>query len=85
MCGCGISLRLYSIFHAQPSIKFILLLNVKVSTIVGILTSMSGINTTSESFEARNIVVFSAYHFKCRRNIMVSSDEHERVLFYAKQ
>ena len=40
-----IKLFLYS---TQPSTKFILLINVKMATIVGILTFISRINTESE-------------------------------------
>ena len=36
--------RLYNIFHAQLRLKFILLINVKMPTIVGILTFISRIN-----------------------------------------
>ena len=39
---------------AQLSTKFILLINVKMPTIVGILTFISMINTTSERLKARN-------------------------------
>ena len=45
----------------QMSIKLILLINVKMPTIVGILTFISMINTTSERLEARlffSILVF---------------------------
>ena len=45
----------------QLSTKFILLINVKMPTIVGILTVISRINTTSESFKARKIIIF--HHF----------------------
>ena len=45
----------------QLSTKFILLINVKMPTIVGILTFISRINTTSESFKARKI--FISHHF----------------------
>ena len=38
----------------QLSMKFILLINVKLPTIVGILTFISMINTTSERFRAIN-------------------------------
>ena len=38
----------------QLSTKFILLINVKMPTIVGILTFISMINTTSERLKARN-------------------------------
>ena len=43
--------------------KFILLINVKMPTIVGILTFISSINTTSESFKARNILTFHYVSF----------------------
>ena len=43
----------------QLSTKFILLINIKMPTMVGILTFISKINTTSERLEARNgILVF---------------------------
>ena len=38
------------------SMKFILLINVKMSTIVDILTFISMINTTSERLKARNFL-----------------------------
>ena len=41
----------------QLSTKFILLINVKMPTIVGILTFISMINTTSERLTARNFFV----------------------------
>ena len=41
----------------QLSMKFILLINVKMSTIVGILTFISMINTTSERLKARNFFI----------------------------
>ena len=47
----------------QLSMKFILLINVKMPTIVGILTFISMITTTSESLKAR-YVYFSPY-FSC--------------------
>ena len=43
----------------QMSMKFILFINVKMPTIVGILTFISMINTTSERLEAR--LYFSAF------------------------
>ena len=46
----------------QLSTKFILLINVKMPTIVGILTFISRINTTSESLKAR-IIVFQHFSF----------------------
>ena len=45
----------------QLSIKFIMLINVKMPTIVGILTFISMINKISESLKARK--VFSFQHF----------------------
>ena len=41
----------------QLSTKFILLINVKMPTIVGILTFISMINTTSERLKARNFFI----------------------------
>ena len=48
----------------QLNIKFILLINVKMPTIVGILTFVSMINTTSERLKTRNFFIcryFSVY------------------------
>ena len=48
----------------QSSTKFILLINVKMPTIVGILTFIDMINTTSERLKARNFLIcryFSVY------------------------
>ena len=42
----------------QLSTKFILLINVKMPTIVGILTFISMINTTSETLQARNLLLY---------------------------
>ena len=41
----------------QLSTKFILLINVKMPTIVGILTFISMINTTPEILKARNFLI----------------------------
>ena len=57
----------------QLSPKFILLINVKMPTIVGILTFMSRINTTSESLNARKICVFQHFGF------------NEQLKFYAQK
>ena len=43
--------------RTQLSTKFILLINVKMPTIVGILTFISMINTTSERLKARNFFI----------------------------
>ena len=47
----------------QVSMKFILLINVKMPTIVGILTFISRINTTPESFKSRNAFIFQGFNF----------------------
>ena len=49
----------------QLSIEFIMLINVKMPTIVGILTFISMINTTSERLKARNFFIcryFSSFY-----------------------
>ena len=48
----------------QLSTKFILLINVKMPTIVGILTFISMINTTSERLKASNFFTFRYFSFK---------------------
>ena len=62
---CPEVIKLFS-YSTQLSKKFILLINVNVEmpTIVGILTFMSRINTTSEKLKARNFFIcrcFSVY------------------------
>ena len=47
----------------QLSSKFILLINVKMPTIVGILTFISMINTTSERLTARNFFICRYFSF----------------------
>ena len=47
----------------QLSQKFILLINVKMPTIVGILTFISTINTTSERLRAINFFVGGYFSF----------------------
>ena len=46
----------------QLSMKFILHINVKMPSIVGILIFINRINATSESFKARNIVVIKHFN-----------------------
>ena len=57
----------------QLSTKLILLINVKMPTIVGILTFISMINTTSEKLKVRNFFIcwyFSFYEqFKFRAQL----------------
>ena len=47
----------------QLSTKFIKLINVKMPTIVSILTFISMINTSSESFKARKVLIFQHFSF----------------------
>ena len=47
----------------QLSTKFILLINVKMPTIVGILTFISMINTTSERLKARKFFICRYFSF----------------------
>ena len=47
----------------QLSTKSILLINVKMPTIVGILTFISMINTTSESLKAKNFFICRYFSF----------------------
>ena len=47
----------------QLSTKFILIINVKMPTIVGIITFISVINTTSERLKARNFFVCLYFSF----------------------
>ena len=50
--------------YLQPlSMKFNLLINVKMPAIVGILTFISRINRTSERFKAREILIFEYFSF----------------------
>ena len=55
------------------NMKLIMLINVKMpTTIVGILTFMSMINTTSESFIAEKSLFFSILVFMSSWNFMLS-------------
>ena len=47
----------------QLSMTFILLINVKMPSIVGILTLISMINTTSERLKARNFFICRYFSF----------------------
>ena len=47
----------------QLSTKFILLINVKMPTIVAILTFISMINTTSERLNTRNFIICRYFSF----------------------
>ena len=50
-------------YSTQQSMKFILLINVKMPTIVGILTFISMITTTSERLQARNFFICRYFSF----------------------
>ena len=45
------------------SLKFIMLVNVKMPTIVGTKTCISMINATSESLKARKVFIFQHFRF----------------------
>ena len=55
-------IKLYS-YSTQLSTKFILLINVKMPTIVGILTFISMINTTPKRLKARNFFICRYFSF----------------------
>ena len=55
-------IKLFS-YSTQLSTKFILLIKVKMPTIVGILTFISMINTTSERLKARHFFICRYFSF----------------------
>ena len=55
-------IKLFS-YSTQLSMKFILLINVKMPTIVGILTLISMINTTSEGLKAKSFFICQYFSF----------------------
>ena len=58
------ALRLYNFCHSNSTEhELIMLINVKMPTNVGILTFTNMINTTSESFKARNVCLFQHFIF----------------------
>ena len=67
--------------------KYIMLINVKMPTIVGILTLISMIDTISENFKSRK--VFISWHFslheqlKCHAQLQHFSF-HEKLKFHAQ-
>ena len=67
-------------WSTQLSMEFILLINVKMPTIVDILTFISRINTTSEYFKQENVLFFSILLSMSIWNFMLSWDEHEKSL-----
>ena len=52
----------------QLSMKFVLLINVKMPIIVGILTFISSINTTYEGFKANNIYFVACQEWKTHKD-----------------
>ena len=52
-----------SSWSAELSTQISMLINVKMPTIVGILTFISMINTTSESLKARKEIIFQHFSF----------------------
>ena len=58
--------------------KFIMLINVKMPTIVGILTFISMINTTSESLIAREIYI-SAVGFLLKFHLILVENENSFI------
>ena len=62
MSACSKVIKLFSC-STQMSIKFIMLINVKMPTIVGIFTFISMKNKTSECLKARKVVIFQQLSF----------------------
>ena len=64
---------------SQLSMKFIMLINVKMPTLVGILTFISLIKTTSESLEAGKVFILQHFSFHEQLNFHAElSNEHEK-------
>ena len=57
--------------------KFILSINVKMPTIVGILTLISRIDTTFESFKVKKSLFFNHFHFY--QQLKFHAVEHEKT------
>ena len=72
----------YKTFYMLNSAEheFILLINVKMPTIVGILTFISMINKTSESLKARKVNIFQYYSFMSGLIFVISWVKHEKSL-----
>ena len=60
-----------------PANKFILLINVKMPTIVGILTFISMIIATSERLKARNFFICRYFSFYEQLKFSAQVSEHE--------
>ena len=74
---CPAVIKLFSC-STQLSMKFIMLINVKMPTTVGILTFISMINTKSESLEARKVFIFQ--HFSFYEQLKFHAAKHKKVL-----
>ena len=74
----GLKVPLHFSCPIQLGMKFILLINVNMPTIVGILTFISGINTTSESLKAKKSLLFTILPFMSNWNFMLSWVEQGR-------
>ena len=55
-----------------------MLINAKMPTIVGILTFISMISTTSESLKARKVFIFQHFSFFSSLNFILSGVEREK-------
>ena len=64
-------IKLFS--YSTLSTKFILLINVKMPTIVVILTFIGMINTTSERLKARHLFICQYFNLHCRYYSFMSS------------
>ena len=74
-------IKLFS-YSTQLSMKFILLINVKMPTIVAILTFISRINTASESFKASKNFIFSQFSIYEQLKFQAQSRvEHEKKFY----
>ena len=66
-------------YTTQLSMTFIMLINVKMPTTVGILTFISMINKTFERFKARNFLFLSILVLMSSCKFMLSWVEHEKA------
>ena len=65
----------------QKSMKFILLINVKMPTIVGILTFISMINTTFETWESKKLLYIQYFSFYKHLKYHAQLIEHEKSFY----
>ena len=62
-----------------------MLINVKMPTIVGILTFIRMINTAFESLKARKVFILQHFFLMSSQNFMLSIVEHEKSLITSGQ